>query len=241
MSRKLGILGGAFNPPHHGHVRAALDVKEILGLERVLLIPSGRHPFKGERMLAAPRHRLAMTKLACGDDGELDACAIEIERTGTAYTVETLTELSRRYSDCELVFLLGRDLLPELHLWKGWQCLLDIAHLCLMTRPGPMHAAGATPEVEAWLQRHRRSAAPTLSRDEDGRFGFVPLLVTPLEISSSDMRWRISQGRSIRFLTTDAVVAYIDQHGLYRNVVPDPPQGQVHPGGHLFQRSCHAD
>lgn len=217
MSRLLGILGGAFNPPHHGHLRAALEVKEKLALDALLLVPSGQHPFKKDGVLVDAAHRLAMTRLACGQDGDLVASPVECERTTVAYTVDTLTQLAEHYPGYELVFLMGRDLLKELHLWKGWQTLLNIAHLCQMMRPGPINEPGALPVVEEWLQNHQRSGFQGLSRDEQGRMGFVRLPITQLDISSSDIRARVQQGKSIRFLTPDAVIGYIHDHGLYRN------------------------
>ncbi|MBF0414967.1 MAG: nicotinate (nicotinamide) nucleotide adenylyltransferase [Magnetococcales bacterium] len=217
MSRLLGILGGAFNPPHHGHLRAALEVKEKLGLDTLLLVPSGQHPFKKGGALAGATHRLAMTRLACGQDGDLETSSVEVERTTTTYTIDTLAQLSERYPGYELVFLMGRDLLKELHLWKGWQTLLNIAHLCQMMRPGPINEPGAQPVVEEWLQNHQRSDYKGLSRDAEGRMGFVRLPITQLDISSSDIRARVQEGKSIRFLTPDSVIGYIHDHGLYRN------------------------
>ncbi|HIJ85054.1 MAG: nicotinate-nucleotide adenylyltransferase [Magnetococcales bacterium] len=220
MSRLLGILGGAFNPPHFGHLRAALEAREGLGLEKVLLMPSGRHPFKGSDLLADARHRLAMTGLACAGDAGLELCDIETVRSTTAFTVDTLTQLAARFPAYAPVFLLGSDLLNELHLWKSWRSLLDLAHLCQMMRPGSAAGPGPSREVEEWLHRHRRTDLRTAS--PDSRFGFVQLPITQLTISSSDIRSRVQSGRSIRFLTAESVVDYIHDHGLYRNNVQAP-------------------
>lgn len=218
MSRRLlGVLGGAFNPPHFGHLRAALEAREGLGLTKVLLVPSGRHPFKGADVLADADHRWAMTRLACGGDGGLEACDIEVKCPTTAYTVETLAEVAVRHPDSEIVFLLGSDLLRELHLWKSWQGLLGVAHLCQMLRPGVTVGADISGDVAGWLRQNRRSDLHTAPGEGEGRFGFVQLPVTRLAISSSDIRRRVRAGGSIRYLTPESVVAYIQAHGLYRD------------------------
>ncbi|MBF0110147.1 MAG: nicotinate (nicotinamide) nucleotide adenylyltransferase [Magnetococcales bacterium] len=216
MSRRVGIFGGAFNPPHLGHLRAALEVLETLNLEKVLLVPSGRHPFKGEDLLAPPHHRMAMTGLACTGVPGLEACDIEVTRSGVAYTIDTLSDLALRHPGVDPVFLMGSDLIDELHLWKSWQRLLDIAHVCLMTRPGGSGTHDDGPAME-WLQRHECRDLELFARDHPRRFGYVRVSIPPLAISSSEIRRRIRSGRSIRFLTTDQVVDYIDHHRLYRD------------------------
>ncbi|MBF0348454.1 MAG: nicotinate (nicotinamide) nucleotide adenylyltransferase [Magnetococcales bacterium] len=231
MSRLLGILGGAFNPPHHGHLRAALEAREALGLEKVLLVPSGHHPFKGNDLLADSGHRLAMTALACRDVPELEACDIEVVRPTTAYTIDTLRDLSTRHPDHEPVFLMGSDLVEELHLWKSWRRLLEVAHLCLMSRPGTTADIDDGSPTWEWLHRHERTGVNTLSRDSQGHFGYLPLPITRLAISSSDIRNRVRLGKSIRFLTSERVIDYIDQHGLYRGHLEHQDQPEGSPSG----------
>jgi len=220
---KLGILGGAFNPPHYGHLRAALEAKEGLGLEKVLLIPSGHHPFKGSDVLAAPNHRLAMTTLACAADPGLEPCAIEVVQATTTFTIDTLETLSQHYPDQELVFLMGSDLMNELHLWKSWHRLLDVAHLCQMTRPGSCTKnTEIAQETQEWLRHHHRPNLTSIPQNQGSRFGFLQWPITQLAISSSDIRLRVQSGKSIRFLTTESVIDYIHHHGLYHNTVQSP-------------------
>ncbi|MBF0612099.1 MAG: nicotinate (nicotinamide) nucleotide adenylyltransferase [Magnetococcales bacterium] len=202
-TERLGIFGGAFNPPHFGHLRSALEVREALNLQHLLFLPAGGHPFK-QGKLAAGHHRLAMMRLAVGEMAGFGVCDLEISRQGLSYTVDTLATLHHRFPDKELYFLLGADLFAELHHWKSWQRLIELAHLCVMVRPGYEELLQASPAAQ-WL--NGQSALPN-------RWIIQP--VTALGISSSDIRQRLTDNRSIRFLTPDPVVGYIQQHGLYK-------------------------
>ena len=215
MSTRLGIFGGAFNPPHFGHLRPALEAMTQLNLEAVFFLPSGGHPFKSTDLLAPTAHRVAMTRLAIQEQSGFELCELESSREGVSYTIDTLQTLERRFPLGELVFLLGSDLLAEIHLWKAWQNMIKTAHLCPLVRPGYESVSMDSPAAR-YFNGFRVNKPEDLDRQRLGCFGFHLLPVTSLGISSTDLRHRLSRDKTIRYLTPDAVVTYIQQHGLYK-------------------------
>ncbi len=186
---KIGVLGGSFNPIHCGHLRLAEEAREALRLDRVLFIPAGHRPHKPQRGLIDGRHRLAMVRLAIKGRPAFAASAIELQRAGPSYTVETLLALQRRYgARTRLCFVSGADTLQELKIWKDLDRVLRLCTFVVATRPG-----------YAWRARQ----------------GITRLAMTPLAVSASDIRRRVHQGRSIRYLVPDAVERYIARHRLY--------------------------
>ncbi len=216
MKTRLGIFGGAFNPPHFGHLRPALEAMQQLALEAVFFLPSGSHPFKGADQLAAVPHRVAMTRLAIQGQSGFELCELDANRTETTYTVDTLQLLADRFPLGELIFLMGSDLLAEMHLWKRWQDIIEIAHICPLLRPGHAATALDTP-VMAHLNRFRVAHPTELDRQRLGHFGFCLLPVTAMGIRSTQIRQLLQRGETIRYLTPDAVVDYIQHHTLYGN------------------------
>ncbi len=216
MKTRLGILGGAFNPPHFGHLRPALEAMDQLALEAVFFLPSGGHPLKEAERLAPVAHRVAMTRLAIQGQSGFELCELDASRAGISYTVETLQVLTERFPLGDLFFLMGSDLLAEMHLWKQWQAIIQLAHVCPMVRPGHEAALLDTVAMD-YLNRFRVESPRRLDRERLGHFGFCLLPVTTLGISSTHIRQRLTRGEPIRYLTPDAVVAYIQQHNLYGN------------------------
>jgi nicotinate-nucleotide adenylyltransferase len=198
MTVRKGILGGTFNPPHLAHLIVAREVREALGLDRVVLIPTSRHPFKGEAA-ASPLDRAAMVELAVAGDPWLLADRIEVQRGGTSYTVDTLRELSEREPDTEWHLIVGRDNLTDLDSWREAAALPELAHLVVITR-------GTSPITDLPFR---------------GRSMLVP--VPALDISSTEIRERVGAGRSIRYWVPPAVEAYIRHHGLYGAAVDHRP------------------
>jgi nicotinate-nucleotide adenylyltransferase len=203
MDNRLGILGGTFNPVHTGHLILAQCAAEAFDLGKVLFLPAGLPPHKESTMLAAPGHRLAMLEMAIEGDLRFEVSDIELERGGTSYAVDTAAELHRAYPDAELCFIVGADTLPELHSWRNIYTLLRLCRFITLGRPG-FDITGISP--------HRLRLDPPWPERllKDYATGYM------VDISSSDIRHRVAEGMSIRYLVPRAVEMYIAEHGLYR-------------------------
>lgn len=186
---RLGLLGGSFNPVHHGHLITAIRAAEALRLDRVLFIPAAVSPLKRSHDLAPDRHRWALLRLALRGNPLFQASDLELRRGGVSYTVDTLREL-RRTTKALLFWILGTDAARQLPRWKDPDEVRRLAEFVIVTRPGD-----------------RVSRA--MAKDHVVR---APLL----EISSSEIRDRVRKGLSIRYLVPDAVGRYILRKGLYR-------------------------
>lgn len=203
MTQKLGILGGTFNPVHHGHLILAQDALEHFGLDRVLLIPCAQPPHKSPEKLAAAEHRVAMLRMAIGDDPRFEVSALELERRGPSYTIETIKALQAERPTATLHFIIGTDSLLELHQWYLVGQLLELCEFVTMLRPGfPVeHLTEERLHLPArWGSRLLANLFPGHAAD----------------ISSTDIRRRVAAGRSIRYLVPAAVARYIAAEGLYR-------------------------
>ena len=207
--RPLGLLGGAFDPVHIGHLRGAIAVREELQLERVDFIPAAQSPLKGGAALTA-EHRLAMLQLAVRDVPGLDVDARELERPGPSYTVDTLKALRAEYGATRpLLWIVGSDILTTFSQWSRWRELLDHAHLVVMARPG---ASDPEDEVKKWIASHQMEGNLAVTQPAGG----VVLVRQPLlDIASSQIRALIAEGRDTRFLMPDAVMEYIERHTLF--------------------------
>ncbi len=186
---KLGILGGSFNPIHHGHLIVATRAAEALGLDRVLFIPTALSPLKGTQELAPARDRLAMVRAAVRGNPLLSASDAETRRGGTSYTIDTLKAIRERHPG-GIYLILGADAARLLPQWRSIDEVKRLATLVTVARPG--HSPG--PKMPKHLTVE------------------VPLL----EISSSEIRARARRGLSIRYLVPDAVERYIRRKKLYR-------------------------
>jgi nicotinate-nucleotide adenylyltransferase len=200
MEQAIGVLGGSFDPIHYGHLALAQEAAWALGLARVLLVPAARQPLKAEGHGATPEQRLAMVALACADNPLLKPCDIEVRRAGPSYTVDTLRELREQLGEAAgLVFILGVDALHELPRWRGAAELAELCRFAAMSRPGVATDLGAV-----------ERALPALR-------GRVTLIGGPgLEISGTELRRRLAGGMPVRYQLPDAVLDYIERHGLYR-------------------------
>ncbi|MDF3131026.1 nicotinate-nucleotide adenylyltransferase [Kiritimatiellaeota bacterium B1221] len=198
---QLGIMGGTFNPIHHGHLIAARSAREALGLDRLLLLPNARSPLRMEEALADPEDRLAMVQLAVVEESGLEACDLEVRREGASFLVETLAELQGVYPEAELTFLMGVDSLDTFDRWREVDRIVDLAQVKVMPRPG-------RDAEEALLALEAR--APSLA-------GKVSLMTAgpQVEISATEVRERVAARKSIRYLLPDAVMTYIDVHQIF--------------------------
>lgn len=197
--RSLGILGGTFNPPHLGHLAIAREAYEELGLDRVVLMPAASIGHKRAGADPGAEHRLRMCRLLVEDARDVSGvstCALEVERGGTTYTVDTLEELHSRHPDARMALIVGADTARTLPSWREPARLRALADLAVARRTGVSD--------QAVLQ--------SVPRRERVRFLHTPLL----EVSSSAVRERLARGEQVDDLVGGAVAGYIAEHGLYR-------------------------
>ena len=211
MARRIGILGGTFDPVHIGHLRAALEVAEELGLDEVRLIPSARPPHREAPRVSA-QQRLALVRLAVAGAERLSVDDRELCRERPSYSIETLESLRAELGpQVQLFLLLGWDAYCGLPSWHRWTELLEHCHILVMQRPD---ADAEAPESLRDLQAARSVADPLAMEGPAGQISFV--WQTPLAISATRIRQLLHSGRSVRYLVPDAVLAHIDAHALYR-------------------------
>ncbi|MEW6647712.1 MAG: nicotinate-nucleotide adenylyltransferase [Pseudomonadota bacterium] len=210
----VGILGGTFDPVHFGHLRAALEMQEILGLAEVRLLPCGQPPHRVPPRASAA-DRLAMLELALAGQSGLRVDCRELERPGPSYMVDTLTSLRAELGASPLCLLLGSDAFLGLPQWHRWRELLQLAHLVVLHRPGWTLDSVPASLAEV-LAAQRISAAAELMLRPAGGILLQP--VTPLDISATAIRAQIAAGRSPRYLLPDAVWDYIRRRDLYAAV-----------------------
>ena len=199
---RIGILGGTFNPIHIGHLLIAQRALESAGLDRVIFIPCHTPAHKGGGALAAPEDRLAMVRLAIAGNPAFEASDLEIERGGVSYAVDTILAFRERFPDREPHFIIGMDALRELHLWHRVNDLLALCPFLVLGRPGVAHPMSPA-EISLpppWPER-------LLANVVSGRL---------CEVSSREIRQRVAEGRSIRYLVPSAVEQFILDRGLYR-------------------------
>ena len=194
--RRLGVMGGTFDPVHHGHLVAASEVASEFGLDEVVFVPTGRPWQKSGRTVSAAEHRYLMTVIATASNPRFTVSRVDIDREGTTYTIDTLRDLhAERGPGVELYFITGADALAAILSWKDADELFSLAHFVGVTRPG-----------------HHLST--------DGLPGDrVSMLEVPaMAISSTDCRERVHRGTPVWYLVPDGVVQYIAKHRLYSDV-----------------------
>jgi nicotinate-nucleotide adenylyltransferase len=191
--KRVGVMGGTFDPIHHGHLVAASEVGGLFGLDEVIFVPTGQPWQKSEREVSPPEDRYLMTVIATASNPRFSVSRVDVDRGGPTYTIDTLSDLHRQRPDSELFFITGADALAQIVSWRDNQQLFDLAHFIGVTRPGFHLADAHLPE------------------------GVVSLVEVPaLAISSTDCRDRVERGMPVWYLVPDGVVQYIEKRGLYR-------------------------
>lgn len=218
--RPVGVYGGTFNPIHVGHLRAAEEVAEALGLARVLFVPSSQPPHKAEHgagAVASGEQRLAWVRLAIADNPRFAADPIEVERGGTSYLVDTLRALRERLAagDEEPVFLVGSDAFAEMGDWRSPRELFGLAHYAVIARP-PLRGG----RLDDWLPAAVRDlvevAPDGRSARHRGAGTWLRLVeIAGFDVSASDLRARLRDGRSVRYLLPEPVRAAVLASGAY--------------------------
>lgn len=202
MSKRIALFGGTFNPIHLGHLEVARAAMAELDLGRLVLVPSARPPHKTGERLAPGEDRLAMCRLAVGDDPHLEVSDVELRAEGPSYTVNTLRHFRAERPQAELLLLVGADMLRDFHLWHRVADIVRLARVVTMPRPG----------VEVGPLADLRQS---LGDDVAERL-LSDMLHTPLvDVSSTEIRRRVACGEAIEDLVGPAVARYIREHGLY--------------------------
>ena len=210
-----GVLGGTFDPVHLGHLHVAEQAAAILGLEKVLLMPSARPPHKPTGLVTGNRHRLNMLRLAISSRPGLEVSTLEYDRCGLSYTIDTLRSLRSDDRPVDPIFLIGGDALAELHTWKEYRSILAEFDLAVIRRPeDPRDSELPDQEVRRRLLDYPVDD-PCLP--DPGRGGRIFRLdVDPVPISSTAIRRATSLGAPIHGLVPLSVAKYIQDHQLYR-------------------------
>ncbi len=191
MIRRLGILGGTFDPPHTGHLLLALDALDQFRLDRLLLVPAARQPLKLGQEMTSPADRLAMVRLLEAADPRIAADGREVERGGLSFTIDTMRALRGEHPNAELFLLMGEDTAATLPQWREPEELAGLVHVVVVGRG-------------------------TEARPVPAGFRGDRMATRRVDISATEIRARVRDGRSIRGFVPDAVADYIATHSLYR-------------------------
>jgi nicotinate-nucleotide adenylyltransferase len=197
--RRLGVMGGTFDPIHNGHLVAASEVADLFGLDEVVFVPTGQ-PWQKDRDVTSAEDRYLMTVIATASNPRFSVSRVDVERAGPTYTTDTLRDLRELQPDCDLFFITGADALGSILTWQGWEELFGLATFIGVSRPG--------------YELSDAHITEAFDRLPDDALHLVE--VPALAISSTDCRGRAAQGRPIWYLVPDGVVQYVAKRGLYR-------------------------
>ncbi|MBD8477664.1 nicotinate-nucleotide adenylyltransferase [Microbacterium sp. CFBP 8794] len=189
---RIGVMGGTFDPIHHGHLVAASEVAQSFDLDEVVFVPTGR-PWQKDDVTES-EHRYLMTVIATASNPQFTVSRVDIDREGPTYTIDTLRDLQEQRPGAELFFITGADAVAQILGWRNHQQLWDLAHFVAVSRPGHVLTTEGLP-IENVSQ----------------------LEIPALSISSTDCRARVRRGHPVWYLVPDGVVQYIAKHHLYRS------------------------
>ncbi|MET1051252.1 MAG: nicotinate-nucleotide adenylyltransferase [Mycetocola sp.] len=189
---RVGVMGGTFDPIHHGHLVAASEVAQSFDLDEVVFVPTGQPWHKN--VVTSAEHRYLMTVIATASNPRFTVSRVDVDRQGTTFTIDTLRDLHQARPDAELFFITGADAIEQILNWKDVAELWSLAHFVAVSRPGHALTVSGLPKQDVSL-----------------------LEVPALAISSTDCRSRVSRGFPVWYLVPDGVVQYITKHHLYRS------------------------
>ncbi|MBS9403996.1 nicotinate-nucleotide adenylyltransferase [Halomonas sp. TRM85114] len=211
---RIAMLGGTFDPVHLGHLRSAVEIGEVLGLDRVHMVPAAKPPLRGEPSVT-PLERMALLCLGIGDTPGLVADSRELDREGPSYTAETLASLREEFGPtARLVMAVGHDAFLRLADWHQPERLFDLAHVVVIDRPG--HDTPLSSALRAMVADREVEHPQALMASPAGQLLRLRL-PTRMAISATDVRHRLASAASVRYLLPDAVEARIHDDGLYRS------------------------
>jgi len=196
---RLGVMGGTFDPIHHGHLVAASEAQSLFGLDEVVFVPTGEPWQKQGRDVAPAEHRYLMTVVATASNPRFTVSRVDIDRDGPTYTIDTFRDLHAQRPDDELFFITGADALAQILSWKDSDELFDLARFIGVTRPGYELSESGLPADRVDLQE-----------------------VPAMAISSTDCRERVARAEPVWYLVPDGVVQYISKHHLYSSPTATP-------------------
>lgn len=216
--RRLGVMGGTFDPIHHGHLVAASEVADLFNLDEVVFVPTGEPWQKQGRSVSSAEDRYLMTVIATASNPRFSVSRVDIDRGGPTYTTDTLRDIREIHPDSDLYFITGADALATIMAWQNWEELFDLAKFVAVSRPG--FELNSDHIVAAYGQLPEKA---------------LTLVEVPaLAISSTDCRARAAGNRSIWYLVPDGVVHYVAKHRLYSHldhcsstVTVTPPKSEV--------------
>ncbi|AFS78982.1 nicotinate-nucleotide adenylyltransferase NadD [Gottschalkia acidurici 9a] len=200
--KRYGIMGGTFDPIHTGHLVVAEEVRQEFNLDKVIFMPTGDPPHKSSKEVALGQYRYEMTLLATVTNPFFEVSRLELDRKGTTYTIDTMITLKEKYKDdVEFYFITGADSLLELHTWKDSDKILELCKIVAATRPG--YDLG---DMEERLKE----------LNEDNKESINTITTPGLQISSTDIRHRVKNGMTIKYLLPESVEVYIEKYKLYK-------------------------
>jgi len=189
---RIGVMGGTFDPIHHGHLVAASEVAQSFDLDEVVFVPTGQ-PWQ-KSFVSPGEHRYLMTVIATASNPMFTVSRVDIDRVGPTYTIDTLRDLKAQRPDADLFFITGADAVAQILSWRDHDELWDLAHFVAVSRPGHTLTTDGLPSDDVSL-----------------------LEIPALAISSTDCRERVGRGHPVWYLVPDGVVQYIAKHHLYRS------------------------
>ncbi len=198
--KQICLIGGTFDPIHYGHLVVAEEVRQKFGIQKVIFIPAARPPHKMDQEISEPHHRVNMTRLATASNRYFEVSTIEIERQGLSYTIDTVQEIKSIYKIETVYFITGADAVLEILNWKEAEKLLNMCTFIAATRPG-------------YNLNNLKETLKSLPGEIFKKT--LPLEVPALSISSSDIRQRVREGRSIKYLLPEPVEQYIKENKIY--------------------------
>ncbi|MDA8402572.1 MAG: nicotinate-nucleotide adenylyltransferase [Desulfobacteraceae bacterium] len=215
---RVGLFGGTFDPVHLGHLKVALEVKSAFGLDRMIVIPSAIPPHKPLKRVSDANDRLAMARLCFDGHKGFQVSAVELERTGLSYTIDTIRYFLTEFPlPCEVMLIMGTDAFFEIHTWRAFDDIFDQVPLIVMQRPG---REGDVTQADVYL--HENIAPGYQWQEGQGCFTHEfkkPVYffkVSPYDISSTDIRHRVTNGKNVSSCLMEEVAEYIKKKGLYR-------------------------